>query len=195
MIQPTQHALLEQSVKDLAEIRRSLQEETEAFRHVVVSTGNQLREVLAAAEGKEVRPSLQCTFCTSDDGAAQEPERVLHGQFFSVSPRDPLHRSLIHQAASSTAHPTIADAKLKALVADVRRKLLSDAPRSIAQATSDGMPPLDSEEVKRQERERSREKQELENRVKDLEVEVVCAQAREEEAKKLVDEMTALQAA
>jgi hypothetical protein len=57
------------------------------------------------------------------------------------------------------------------------------------------MPPLDSEEVKRQERERSREKQELENRVKDLEVEVVCAQAREEEAKKLVDEMTALQAA
>ena len=41
-------------MKDLAEIRQSLQEETEAFRHVVVSTGNGLREAMASAAGDEV---------------------------------------------------------------------------------------------------------------------------------------------
>lgn len=54
LVKPGQSPLLEQSLKDLAEIRQSLQEETEAFRHVVVSTGNGLREVLSVAAGKEV---------------------------------------------------------------------------------------------------------------------------------------------
>lgn len=53
-VQPGQSPLLEQSLRDLAEIRESLQEETEAFRHVVVSTGNGLREALASAAGEEV---------------------------------------------------------------------------------------------------------------------------------------------
>jgi len=53
--QPTQPPLLEQSIKELAEIRQSLQEETEAFRHVVVSTGNGLRDAMALAADDEVR--------------------------------------------------------------------------------------------------------------------------------------------
>lgn len=85
MIQPTQHALLEQSVKDLAEIRRSLQEETEAFRYVVVSTGNQLREVLAAADGNEVRLVHQVSFAH----LMMEPRRSLRECFMANSSQCP----------------------------------------------------------------------------------------------------------
>ena len=55
MSQPSQGRLVEQSVKDLAEIRANLQEESDAFRHVAVSTGNALREVLALAHRENVR--------------------------------------------------------------------------------------------------------------------------------------------
>ena len=46
--------LLEQSLRDLIEIRQSLQEETEAFRHVVVTAGNSMRDALAAHAGEDV---------------------------------------------------------------------------------------------------------------------------------------------
>lgn len=54
-VAPHQPSLFEQSVRDLEDLRQGLQEETEAFRHVVVSTGNALREALAARDGLEVR--------------------------------------------------------------------------------------------------------------------------------------------
>lgn len=54
MYQTGQAPLLEQSLRDLAQVRRGLEEEGEAFRHVLVSTGNALRETLAFADGKEV---------------------------------------------------------------------------------------------------------------------------------------------
>ena len=46
--------LLEMSLRDLADIRESLQEETEAFRHVVLGVGNSLRELVALSYGQEV---------------------------------------------------------------------------------------------------------------------------------------------
>ena len=57
-VAPPQPILLEQSIKDLAEIRQSLQEEAEAFRHVVVSAGNGMREALAAREGIDVSVAI-----------------------------------------------------------------------------------------------------------------------------------------
>lgn len=53
-LQPKMGTLLEMSLRDLADIRESLQEETEAFRHVVLGVGNSLRELVALSYGQEV---------------------------------------------------------------------------------------------------------------------------------------------
>ena len=122
----------------------------------------------------------------------------MHAQFFSVPAHSQLGRSLTHQSASSTAHPTIADSKLKALIADVRKKLVEGVPKRVADAS--GAPavveetPEEVEERKRLERETERIRTELEEKVKDLEVEITCVRAREEEAQRLVDEMARQQA-
>lgn len=59
--------LLEMSLRDLADIRESLQEETEAFRHVVLGVGNSLRELLALSLGHEVRIWSRLCEITEDD--------------------------------------------------------------------------------------------------------------------------------
>lgn len=191
---PAQPVLLETSLRDLAEIRQGLQEETEAFRHVAVSAGNALREALAARDGLDViRPTFPCvTILTS-----QEPSRLLHSQFFGLATNDPLRKTLLHQSASSTAHPTIADAKLKSLIADVRKKLTEGAPkRSTQDAEGAGeRVETDLDEQKRIEREHERIRVELEEKVKDLQVEIACVIAREEEAQRLVEELAKQQAA
>ncbi|WWD16154.1 hypothetical protein CI109_100579 [Kwoniella shandongensis] len=183
-IQPvaaTQSPLLEQTLRDLSDIRESLQEETEAFRHVVVSTGNGLREALAAAQGQDA------------------PPRLMHSQFFStvnVSTRQlgSSHTNTYH-SASSTSHPSLANARLQSLIAEVRAKITEGVPKVVAGATNETHQPTpeEVEEQKRVEREQEKRQRDLEDRVKDLEVEVICAQAREEEAKKLVEEMSRLQ--
>ncbi|KAK8869584.1 hypothetical protein IAR55_000151 [Kwoniella newhampshirensis] len=183
-IQPvaaTQSPLLEQTLRDLSDIRESLQEETEAFRHVVVSTGNGLREALAAAAGQET------------------PARFMHSQFFSNvtgSARQITSSQMnTFQSASSTSHPSLANARLQSLIADVRAKL-TEGVQTVVPGGMDGIPqpsPEQVEEQKKVEREQEKKQRDLEDRVKDLEVEVICAQAREDEAKKLVKEMSRLQ--
>jgi hypothetical protein len=51
---PALPALVEQSMKELNEIRQALQAETESFRHVILSTGNGLREAVAMGAQQEV---------------------------------------------------------------------------------------------------------------------------------------------
>jgi len=106
---------------------------------------------------------------------------------------------LIYQSASSTAHPTIADARLKTLVAQVRQKLTEGVPKRVfeqagAEATA-AETDEEAEERKRLEREQERMRVELEEKVKDLEVEITCVRAREEEAQRLVEELAKQQAA
>jgi hypothetical protein len=145
--------LLEAGLRDLSDLRASLQEEAEAFRHVVVSTANGLNEALAAAEGRESRV-------------------LLPTQFFD---------------GGWTAHPAIADAKLRALVGDVRSRLTADVVRELGEDDEE-----EAEERARAERERAKAEADLRDRVKDLEVEIAIVRGREEEARRVADEAAKL---
>ncbi|CAK9784519.1 hypothetical protein CC85DRAFT_326057 [Cutaneotrichosporon oleaginosum] len=145
--------LLEAGLRDLSDLRASLQEEAEAFRHVVVSTANGLSEALAASEGKESRV-------------------LLPNQFFD---------------GGYTAHPAIADAKLRALVGEVRSRLTMDMARGAGEED-----PEDIEAHARAERERAKAEADLRDRVKDLEVEIAIVRGREEEARRVADEAAKL---
>lgn len=165
--------LLERSLRDLADVRQSLQEETEAFRHVVVATANGLREALAAAEGRE------------------PPRLLLPADFFAHSDSEEHGRR--RQAASWTAHPAIADAKLRALVADARAILTADV--SPVMRDGSGATEAEAEEMERAakaERERARAEADLRDRVKDLEVEIAIVRGQEEEARKVAEEVAKL---
>ncbi|WVQ69849.1 uncharacterized protein L199_008070 [Kwoniella botswanensis] len=181
-IQPvasTVSPLLEQTLKDITDIRESLQEETEAFRTVVVSTGNALREAIAASQGKE------------------PPARLMQSQFFTLNTSQ-LRQSHLSQtsastfqSSSSTSHPSIANTRLQSLISEIRTKLLDNAPPP-PPVMIDGVyapGPEEVEEQKRIERERERIRGNLEDRIKDLEVELVCAKRQEEESRRVVDEM------
>ncbi len=130
---------------------------------------------------------------------SQPPNRLLHSQFFanpSTATRS-LSQSYTytHQSASSTSHPSIADTRLRALVAEVRQKFADRSPPK--SSIGDGVTTLqieDEEKRKKVEREQDKCRRELEERVKDLEVEVTCAKAREDEAKRLVEEFARVQA-
>ncbi|WWD09906.1 hypothetical protein V865_008035 [Kwoniella europaea PYCC6329] len=181
-IQPvasTVSPLLEQTLKDLTDIRESLQEETEAFRTVVVSTGNALREALAASQGKE------------------PPARLMQSQFFTLNTSQ-LRQSHLSQTSTSTfqssssiSHPSIANTRLQSLISEIRTKLLDKAPPPppVMVDWVYARSPEEMEEQKRIERERERIKGNLEDRIKDLEVELVCAKRQEEESRRVVDEM------
>jgi len=85
-------------------------------------------------------------------------------------------------------HASLADVRLKALVADVRRNMLEKAPPRIATLPVNGEFE-DTEEIKRLEREQERVFSNLVDKVKDLELEVTSAKGREQEAQKLVEEL------
>lgn len=82
--QDGQSALLEQSLRDLMEARDAIQQENEDFRHVVVSSGNALREALAISQGEKVRCHFQHMFslcpCSSSlsDRIKAAPLTILH---------------------------------------------------------------------------------------------------------------------
>ncbi|GMK55111.1 hypothetical protein CspeluHIS016_0201670 [Cutaneotrichosporon spelunceum] len=143
--------LLEAGLRDLSDLRASLQEEAEAFRHVCVSTANGLNEALAASEGREARV-------------------LLPTEFFG---------------RGWTAHPAIADAKLRALVGDVRAHLLSPVMVVAEDET-------EVAERARAERERAKAEADLRDHVKDLEVEIAIVRGREEEARRVADEVAKL---
>ncbi|OXG21666.1 hypothetical protein C366_01349 [Cryptococcus neoformans Tu401-1] len=182
-IQPvaaSQSPLLEQTLRDFSDIRASLQEETEAFRHVVVSIGNALREALAASSGQE------------------PPTRLLQSQFFS-----PLNSSTprtlgssIAQSASSMSHPSIANARLQSLVEQIRNRITEGVPQYAAnhEHLTKQPTPEEIEDQKRVEREKEKVRRDLEDRIKDLEVELNCAKRKEEEASKVVADYARKQA-
>ncbi|EJT50384.1 hypothetical protein A1Q1_00362 [Trichosporon asahii var. asahii CBS 2479] len=155
--------LLENGIRDLDALRQSATEEAEAFRHVIVGIANGLNEALAWSEGRDV-------------------DRILLAEFFEMSTRH-------GQASSWTAHPSIADIKLKRLLEDVRERLMEGpAPSAVVAEEEDP-------EAAARERERQRREADLRDRVKDLEVEVGIARAKEEEAQKVVEEMARTNAA
>ncbi|WVR05359.1 hypothetical protein IAU60_002373 [Kwoniella sp. DSM 27419] len=172
----TQSPLLEQALRDLADIRESLQEEAEAFRSVVVSAGNGLMEALAASAAQEA------------------PARLMQHQFFTISStgsRSGHLQTSTSQSASSTSHPSIANARLQALIADVRAKMTEGVPQFVPENSGGivGLTPEEIEEQKRVDREQEKVRRDLEDRIKDMEVELVCAKQREEEAGRVVEEM------
>jgi len=127
----------------------------------------------------------------------QLPPRLLHSQFFApVSPSSSLgsrtspSSTQTLQFASSTSHPSLADARLRSLISQVQTKLADKTPRQVVVAS--GSVPNSTEEdleiQKQAERETARGRQDLEDRVKDLEVEVTCARAKEQEAKRLAEQ-------
>lgn len=77
------------------------------------------------------------------------------------------------------------------MIAQVRQKLVEGpVKREIDVSDENGLAEMeDPEERKRWEREQERMRTELEEKVKDLEVEIACVRAKEEEAQKLVDEL------
>lgn len=164
--------LLEQALADLADIRQSLQEETEAFRTVVLSAANSLQEALSAGMGDE------------------PPHRILQAEFFAMDTAAfPGHRG-VRQQASWTSHPAIADARLKALIADVRVGLTTEV--SPLMRDGSGATEAEAEEQEaaaKRERERQRAESDLRDRVKDLEVEIAIARGKEQEANKVIEEM------
>lgn len=116
----------------------------------------------------------------------------MHSQFFCAVPKQstrPGAQTHTHQTTSSASHASLADAHLQSLVGQLRAKLHSPPPpRDIDLDVPDVLSEEEVEEKKRIEREAGRVLAQLEERVKDLEVELGCAKAREDEAKKLVEE-------
>lgn len=161
--------LLESSLRSLSDLRASLQEEVEAYRHVVLSTANGLSEAVAAGAGREA------------------PRLLLPADFFV---HDGERR---RQAASWTAHPAIADAKLRALVADARALLTAEVSPFMRDGSGSTEAEAEGMEARaRAERERAKAEADLRDRVKDLEVEIAISRGREEEARKVADEVAKL---
>ncbi|WVQ71848.1 hypothetical protein IAR50_001390 [Cryptococcus sp. DSM 104548] len=166
----TQSPLLEQTLRDLTDIQTSLQEETEAFRHVAVTTGNALREALAASMGQE------------------PPQGLLQSQFFTSPSNVSGSRSNSSQSASSLSHPNIAQERLQSLIADIRTRITEGVPQwspSTGEA-QEILTPEEIEERKRGERNAEKQQRDLHDRIKDLEVELECAKRKENEASKVV---------
>ena len=136
-----------------------------------MSTANALAEALAAGQGQD------------------PPVRMLADEFYAAQGTS----KHVRQMASWTAHPMIADTRLKALVADVRAALTAGVSPIMRDGT--GVSELEAdmaEEAKRAERAREREMAALRDQVKDLEVELQIAAAKNEEANKVVEQMAKL---
>lgn len=156
--------LLESGLRDLADLRASLQEEVEAFRHVVLAAANGLNEAIAAGEGRDA------------------PRLLLPTEFFQAG-----------RQSSWTAHPAIADAKLRALVADARALLTAEISPAVRDGSGETEAEAEEHELRaRAERERLKAEADLRDRVKDLEVEIAISRGREEEARKVAEEVAKL---
>ena len=89
-------------------------------------------------------------------------------------------------ASTSASHGSLANARLQALISAVREKLLSGPSVAASSEVVNEEMEEDAAERQRQERESAKAMQDLEDRVKDLQVEVACARAKEEEANRLL---------
>jgi hypothetical protein len=99
-------------------------------------------------------------------------------QFFAATSR---------QTAASSTHASIADARLRSLVNEVKMKLQERLEPVMIVAEN----VEDLEEAKKASRDQERYWQEIQEKVKDLELEVGLARAREEEAKRVVEDLAA----
>lgn len=124
----------------------------------------------------------------------QAPARMGTAQFFTSPPSRSLRTSralpstYTQTALSTTSHPGVADMRLKTLVADIRSRI---ADRIVHVHQGENVPaetPEEEEKRKKAERETEKRRMDLEDRVKDLEVEIGVARGREEEAKKAMEE-------
>lgn len=86
-----------------------------------------------------------------------------------------------------TSHPGVADTRLKALVSDLRNRI-TDRIVHVHAGEAPTETPEEEEQRRRAEREVEKRRMDLEDRVKDLEVEIGVARGREEEAKKAMQE-------
>lgn len=121
------------------------------------------------------------------------------GQFFTSPPSRSLRgpRGMVasssssatytHTSPPSTSHASIADTRLKALVNDLRNRIC-DRIVHVHAGDAPVETPEEEEEKRRVEREVEKRRMDLEDRVKDLEVEIGVARGREEEAKKAMEE-------
>ena len=112
---------------------------------------------------------------------------MLYSQFFT-NPSETRTRSIASTSSSAAFHATNADARIKSLIADFKRKLFEGVPLPV-QAGPEGLVPEAEEEQKRMWREQEHERLELHDRIKDLEVEVTCARTREAEAQNMAEEL------
>ena len=117
---------------------------------------------------------------------------MLYSQFFA-NPSEARTRSVASTSSSAAFHSTFADARLKGLIADLKKKLFEGVSLP-AQIGIDGVQAEDEEERKRIWREQEHERLELQDRIKDLEVEVTCARTREVESQKVAEELARQQA-
>jgi hypothetical protein len=103
----------------------SLQEECEAFRHVTLSTANQLSKLEALAKRESVseilyHPHLFFKLTSLPSSQSQEPPRLDAATFFKAHP---LNSS---QTSSSTSHPLTADTRLREIIGRVRSCIETD---------------------------------------------------------------------
>lgn len=116
------------------------------------------------------------------------PPHQRHSDFFALD-----KPGRVQQVAGTAAHPQIADAKLRALVGDVRAALTSGVSPPMRDGSGETeAEAAEAEAQRRAARERERIESDLRDRVKDLEVEIAIVQGREAEARKAVEEMAKL---
>lgn len=86
------------------------------------------------------------------------------------------------------SHPSIASARLQSLIEQIRNRITEGVPQYSANGEhlTKQPTPEEIEEQKRVEREKEKIQRDLEDRIKDLEVELNCAKRKEEEASKVV---------
>ncbi|KAJ9106277.1 hypothetical protein QFC21_001422 [Naganishia friedmannii] len=97
-----QDSLFDPNIRELNHQMTSLQEECEAFRHVTLSTANQLNKLEALAKREP------------------EPPRLDAATFFKAHP---LNSS---QTSSSTSHPLTADTRLREIISRLRSCIETD---------------------------------------------------------------------
>lgn len=94
------------------------------------------------------------------------------------------------------SHPSIANARLQSLVEQIRNRITEGVPQYAAnhEHLTKQPTPEEIEDQKRVEREKEKVRRDLEDRIKDLEVELNCAKRKEEEASKVVADYARKQA-
>ncbi|KAG7548923.1 hypothetical protein FFLO_03215 [Filobasidium floriforme] len=157
---PRADSFWDPAINELNQTIISLQEECEAFRHVTLSTANQLQGVLAIASG------------------GPEPARLTPSAFFSA------HQSInSSQISSSTSHPLSADTRLRELINKLKSRVEAEVTEKRETARL-YQSELDLETLEGERVERVKEL--MRSRMQDVEKQLVNARQAAQEAQELV---------